>query len=65
VSIAAKRYLGDGVYVDANEFGLMLTTENGLRVTNTIVLEPEVYAALERYVNELQDGPAHPPVEGL
>jgi hypothetical protein len=28
----------------------MLTTENGYATTNTIVLEPEVIAALQRFV---------------
>jgi hypothetical protein len=48
-----KTYLGDGVYVDFDGFALVLTTENGIAVTNTIVLEPEVYVALNNYVQEL------------
>jgi hypothetical protein len=47
-----KRYLGDGVYADVNELGLVLTTENGIETTNTIVLEPEVLAEFLRYVRE-------------
>ena len=50
VPVASKRYLGDGVYVDIDDRGLILTTENGIAVTNTIVLESEVWAALHRYV---------------
>ena len=45
-----KQYLGDGVYVEIDEYGLVLTTENGIDVTNRIVLEPEVYDSLEQYV---------------
>lgn len=41
-----KAYLGDGVYVEWDGFSFILTTEDGARVTNRIVLEPEVYAAL-------------------
>ena len=48
-----KRYIGDGVYVDFDGFGLVLTTENGIEVTNTIILEPEVYSALVQYVEHL------------
>lgn len=49
-----KEYLGDGVYV-CSEFGsLVLTTEAGIGVTNTIYLEEEVYEALLRYVDRLQ-----------
>lgn len=46
-----KAYLGDGVYVDWDGYGLVLTTENGIAVTNTIVLEPDVYTALAAYVD--------------
>lgn len=45
-----KDYIGDGVYAAADEFGgIWLTTEDGISVTNRIYLEPQVYAALERY----------------
>lgn len=49
-----KVYLGDAVYVARDRHGgLVLTTEDGIRATNTIVLEPEVYAALCEYVDAL------------
>jgi hypothetical protein len=51
---SAKRYLGDAVYVERDERGIVLTTEDGIRATNTIVLEPEVIAALEEYLKELR-----------
>ncbi len=35
-------YLGDGVYADFDGFAVVLTTEDGVSVTNRIVLEPEV-----------------------
>jgi hypothetical protein len=41
-----KCYLGDGVFAALEPCGVVLTTENGLRVTNTIVLEAGVYEAL-------------------
>lgn len=49
-----KRYIGDGVYVDWNGWALVLTTENGIDVTNTIVVEPEVYGALTAFVDDLK-----------
>ena len=49
-----REYLGDGVYVDFDGFALVLTTENGIRITNTIVLEPDVYDALLAYVKQLR-----------
>lgn len=50
----SKTYLGDGAYVDFDGYALVLTTENGIRETNRIVLEPEVYAALLEYVARLK-----------
>jgi len=46
-----KRYLGDGVYAEMTIEGLVLTTEDGVSVTNTIYLEPEVFDALVKFVN--------------
>lgn len=45
-----KRYLGDGVYVDWSMESLVLTTEDGISITNTIYLEPEVWQALQAFV---------------
>jgi|688.fasta_scaffold2269023_2 hypothetical protein len=50
-----KDYLGDGVYADFDGFAFVLTTENGVSVTNTIVLEPQVMSALARYTNRIAD----------
>ena len=46
----ARRYLGDGVYVVFDGFGLWLTAENGLAATDAIYLDPEVLGALNRFV---------------
>jgi len=47
-----KEYLGDSVYVEVNEYDqIVLTTENGYGASNTIILEPEVYAALTEYLS--------------
>lgn len=48
-----KVYLGDGVYANYDGYMVVLTTENGISATNTIYLEPEVLAALDRYVKWL------------
>lgn len=46
-----KEYLGDGAYVQPwTGGGLLLTTEDGIRTTNSIVLEPEVLEALLDYI---------------
>lgn len=49
-----KRYLGDAVYVDFDGHGFQLTTENGIRATNVIILEPETLAALNRYAEAVR-----------
>lgn len=51
-----KRYLGDGVYVHVVDGRILLTTEDGVRATNTIYLEADVYEALVLYVNALSEG---------
>ena len=43
-------YLGDGCYVEMVDGSVVLTTSNGIEDTNRIVLDPEVYEALERFV---------------
>lgn len=45
-----KTYLGDSVYAQNDGFGIILTTEDGYRVTNEIHLEPQVYQALLDYM---------------
>ena len=46
---AEKEYLGDGVYVEEEGGMIKLTTEDGMRVTNCIYLEPDVWRALLRW----------------
>jgi hypothetical protein len=49
----AKRYLGDAVYAAWENRGVVcLTTENGIRATNTIILEPEVWRNLLDFLGE-------------
>ena len=43
--------------MDFDGFALVLTTEDGIRTTNRIVLEPEVYRALVEYVSRIKDQP--------
>lgn len=49
-----KEYLGDSVYADFDGYAITLTTENGLGPSNTIVLEPDILAALNNYVERLK-----------
>lgn len=47
-----KVYLGDGVFAEFDGFAIILTTENGVSVTNRIVLEPEVVRDLGTFILE-------------
>ena len=50
-----KAYIGDGVYVELDDhtYDVILTTENGISVTNRIVLEPEVLNSLNEYLKRM------------
>lgn len=51
----AKIYIGDGAYAEINRFsGLVLTTEDGINVQNTVVIEPEVYLILEDFIHNIR-----------
>jgi hypothetical protein len=47
-----KVYLGDAVYADIGAYGIVLTTSDGISDTNVIYLEPEVIAALLKYLEK-------------
>lgn len=49
-----KQYIGDGVYIDYNGYDIVLTTEDGITATNTIVLEPEVIYHLSQYLEQVK-----------
>lgn len=56
MNLPAKDYLGDGVYVGIDPFGaIILTTEDGVSVSNRIVLEAEVFQALIRYAKRVAE----------
>lgn len=49
-----KTYLGDGAYAQADNYGgITLTTEDGVKTTNVIYLEPQVLANLVAFAREL------------
>jgi hypothetical protein len=49
-----KEYLGDGVYVAFDDYSIILTTENGIIVTNTIYLDHYVIRALRKYIDKIE-----------
>ena len=48
-----KSYIGDGVYAEEGSYigEVILTTEDGIKVTNTIVLGPNEITSLEHFIN--------------
>ncbi len=51
-----KEYLGDGVYAEIPCHGtILLTTENGISMTNEIALEPEVLRALTDFIQRYKE----------
>ena len=42
-------YLGDGVYATFDGYQVWVHTSDGLRITNSIALEPKVFKALQEY----------------
>lgn len=51
--MATKEYIGDGVYVTHDGYSFILTTEDGIRATNTIFLEPEHLDMLMDYAKRV------------
>lgn len=49
-----KRYIGDAVYADFDGYHIVLTTENGVSISNTIALEPSVFKELVRFEQDLR-----------
>lgn len=48
-----KEYIGDGVYVEYENYSVILTTENGVEVTNRIVLESDVLDNVNKYLKRM------------
>lgn len=48
-----KEYLGDGVYAEYHDYELILTTENGISVTNKIILEAEILNNLNLFLKRM------------
>lgn len=50
-----KTYLGDGVYARFTGYDFVLTTENGIEVTNEIVVDGQILAALAAFAERMRD----------
>jgi hypothetical protein len=57
VAMSNKQYIGDGVYIQSRDSAfigkeIVLTTEDGVSVSNTIILGPAEVANLMKYWEE-------------
>ena len=50
-----KDYLGDGVYINHDNFHTILTTEDGMSVQNTIYLEPGMSKKIMGYEARMRE----------
>jgi len=48
-----KTYLGDGLYADFDSWQIVLTAEDGDRVTNKVFMEPEVATSFLRFIEKV------------
>lgn len=53
--IKAKVYVGDSVYAAFDGFNFILTTEDGVDVTNIIMLEPLVVRCLMSFIKKIEE----------
>lgn len=51
--MSKKIYLGDSVYAEYDGWDIILTTNNGMGASNTIILEPYVLDALDLFRNSI------------
>ncbi len=47
-----KVYLGDGLYAQFDGYQIALTAENGVEVLESVYLDPYVYKAFTRFVED-------------
>lgn len=52
-----KQYIGDGCYAEWDGYAVTVTTSDGVRTLNEVVLDPEVFDALVAFRNRARSGP--------
>ncbi len=51
-----KEYIGDGVYIQGTCEEIILTTEDGISVQNTIILDVDLIKNINRFVDRIVKG---------
>jgi len=54
-----KVYLGDGAYAEYDGYGIVLTAENGVEVTDSVYLESNAWENLKRFVDSIKSHKEH------
>ena len=54
-TILEKEYIGDGIYIKDMGYGVVLTTENGISIQNTIHIEPMEFKTIEFYIKRIRE----------
>ena len=51
-----KTYIGDGIYMSISSVGeVLLTTENGVETTNSIILESDIMDSVISFYNQYKE----------
>ena len=53
--VPIKEYIGDGIYCTFDGYSFILTTENGISTTNTIVMESRELETLNEFVDRIRN----------
>ena len=56
--VGKKHYIGDGVYGNYDGYRIILTTEDGTGIQNTIYFEPDTLKVFEDYVRWIREADA-------
>lgn len=50
-----KDYMGDGIYIEDQGYGIRLTTENGISVQNEILFGNPEWKAIQHYMKRVEE----------
>lgn len=51
----SKHYIGDGCYVEFNGSEFVITTGDGIRITNRIVFDCQILENFQEYVRRVEE----------
>jgi hypothetical protein len=57
--VNGRTFVGDGVYAQFDDLCFVLTTENGVGVTNRVVLDPSTLLNFDLWLRQLRELQGH------